>query len=291
MSALLYESHSHTPLCKHAIGTPGEYAEVASQRGLRGVIITCHNPIPDGYSSHVRMDPEEFPQYVDLVQASAEEWKDKVDIRLGIECDYAPGMESYIEKFLQSQPFHHVLGSVHPQIPEYRQRYFNGDYFEYQKVYFDHLALAAETGFFDTLSHPDLVKNESPESWDIERILPFICDALDRIAAEGTAMELNTSGANKSLPQMNPAPEILREMRIRGIPVVLGADAHRPSRVGDGYEIALDLLKDAGFQSVSFFLNRNRYDIPIADARKSLISIDSAVQVPHASQTSHASPK
>ena len=32
---LLYETHSHTPLCKHAVGLPGEYAEVAHAAGLR----------------------------------------------------------------------------------------------------------------------------------------------------------------------------------------------------------------------------------------------------------------
>ena len=49
MSApVLYESHSHTPLCKHAVGDPAEYASVAEQCGLKGIIITCHGPLPDG---------------------------------------------------------------------------------------------------------------------------------------------------------------------------------------------------------------------------------------------------
>ena len=37
---LLYESHCHTPLCKHASGSPSEYAAVAEQRGLKGLIVT-----------------------------------------------------------------------------------------------------------------------------------------------------------------------------------------------------------------------------------------------------------
>lgn len=46
----------HTPLCKHAIGEPEEYAETAIQRGLKGIIFTCHSPMPDGWWSQVRMD-------------------------------------------------------------------------------------------------------------------------------------------------------------------------------------------------------------------------------------------
>ena len=34
-SPLLYESHAHTPLCKHASGTPSDYAAMAEARGLK----------------------------------------------------------------------------------------------------------------------------------------------------------------------------------------------------------------------------------------------------------------
>ncbi len=33
LSPCLYESHMHTELCKHAKGTPDEYAAVAVQQG------------------------------------------------------------------------------------------------------------------------------------------------------------------------------------------------------------------------------------------------------------------
>ena len=41
---MLYEMHMHTPLCKHAIGEPEEYAAMAERRGLAGIAVTCHNP-------------------------------------------------------------------------------------------------------------------------------------------------------------------------------------------------------------------------------------------------------
>ena len=85
-----------------------------------------------------------------------------------------------------------------------------------------------------------------------------ICRTLDRIAKAGTAMELNTSGRNKAVREMNPGPEILAEMRARDIPVVIGADAHEPRRVGDNYAAALRLLREVGYEDVSFFLDRKR---------------------------------
>ena len=266
----LYESHCHTPLCKHARGEPGEYAAVAEQRGLKGIIVTCHCPLPDGISYAVRMAPADYDRYVEMVAEARRKYAGRVDVRLGLESDFYPGVEPWLEQLHARVPLHHVLGSVHTQVPDYRARYFRGDWFDYQQTYFEHLAQAAETKLYDTLAHPDLVKNEAPHEWRLSRIEPYIQRALDRIAATGVAMELNTSGANKALPEMNPGPRILELIRERTIPVVLGADAHRPERVGDAYDVALKQLGALGFREVSFFLDRQRQTVPIADALASL---------------------
>jgi histidinol-phosphatase (PHP family) len=267
---LLYESHCHTPLCKHAHGAPGAYAAAALKRGFKGIIFTCHCPLPDGISSAVRMAPGEYDEYVACVATTRKEYAGRVDVRLGLESDYYPGVEPWLEKLHARAPLHHVLGSVHTQVPEYRTAFFRGDWFDYQKTYFEHLAQAAETGLYDTLAHPDLVKNEAPAEWRLTRIEPYIERALDRIAKTGVAMELNTSGRYKALPEMNPGRRMLELIRARGIPVVLGADAHRPERVGEGYDVALRQLDSLGFTEVSFFLERRRHAVPIDAALASL---------------------
>ncbi len=269
--SVLFESHCHTPLCKHAVGDPGEYAAAAEARGLRGIIFTCHCPLPDGIGAAVRMAPDEYSTYVDLIAATRAEWLGRVDVRLGLESDYYPGVEPWLEELHARVPLHHVLGSVHYHMGDYRKVYFNGDVFEYQQLYFEHLAEAAESGLFDTLAHPDLIKNESPEEWDFTRIEPFIKRSLDRIAATGVAMELNTSGVNKALSEMNPGPAQLAFMHERGIPVVLGADAHCPERVGDGYVEALETLREIGYRDVSFFLDRQRQTVEIESALAALL--------------------
>lgn len=269
---VLYETHCHTTLCKHSVGEPEEFAEVAERRGLKGIVITCHCPLPDGYSAAVRMAPEEFDTYIALVERARSAWAGRVDVRLGLESDYYPGVEPWLEKLHARAPLHHVLGSVHYQIPDYRKRFFGGDIFEYQQLYYEHLAQAAESGFYDTLAHPDLIKNENPEEWLLPRIQPFIERALDRIAATGVAMELNTSGLNKALPEMNPGRTQLELMYERGIPVVIGADAHRPSRVADRFEEALQILSEVGYREVCFFLDRQKQTVAIDVALASLRS-------------------
>ena len=69
---ILYESHCHTPLCKHAVGDPEEYCHHALRRGLRGIIFTCHAPLPNAWSAEVRMGDAEFPAYVAMVERARE---------------------------------------------------------------------------------------------------------------------------------------------------------------------------------------------------------------------------
>lgn len=271
MSApLLYESHCHTPLCKHASGMPDAYAEAALARNLKGITFTCHCPLPDGFSANVRMAPEQFDDYVAMIAATRAKFAGRLDVRLGLESDFYPGVEPWLEKLHARVPLSHVLGSVHYQVGDYRKLFHTGDTFTYQQLYYDHLAQSAESGLFDTLAHPDLIKNESPAEWDFQRIRPFIERALDRIAATGVAMELNTSGVQKTLPEMNPSPAQLVMMRERGIPVVIGADAHVPERVGDGYITALRLLEASGYENVSYFLDRKCHNVAIPTAILSL---------------------
>ena len=270
---ILYEMHMHTPLCKHARGEPGEYASVAEQRGLAGIVVTCHNPTNDGWSPDVRMSLAEFDQYVAMVENARQEWMGRVDIRLGIESDYIPGMEPWLETLNGMAEFHHVLGSVHPHLEDYRDRFYTGDFAAYVAKYFDHIAMAAETGLFDTIAHPDLVKRVSPDQWDPTRAMGSICPSLDRIARAGTAMELNTSGLNAECGEVYPNKPMLGEMLKRNIPVVLGADAHDPGRVAADFENALDILSSVGYTHINIFLDRQRREIPIANVRNQLQKI------------------
>lgn len=227
--------------------------------------------MPNGFSKHVRMREDQFEEYVDLVSKTREEWNGRVDVRLGLEADYFEGCEAYLEKQLASADFHFVLGSVHPQIAEFRAKYWQPDELEVQRKYFKLLAQSAETGLFDSLAHPDLIKNVTSKMWSPSAIMDDIRHALDRIAVTGVAMELNTSGVNKTISEMNPFPEMLKEICQRNIPITLGADAHEPGRVADGYETALRLLVESGFTHVNFYLERKRQPVLIQDAIASLV--------------------
>ena len=262
--ANLYDSHMHTPLCKHARGNPPDYAQQAEKKGLKGITFTCHSPMPFGWNPKARMSIHQLPQYVDMVRQARDEYAGRVDVRLGLESDYLPGMESWLDDLHRQADFSYILGSVHPQTDEYKQMYLcERSRLDYERSYFENLAQAAESGLFDCLSHPDIVKIVHPTQYRVADHLDIIKPVLDRIAKTGVAMELNTSGLLKPYREMNPGAEILQEMAARAIPVVLGSDSHDAWRVAADFDKALRQLQAVGYDTISYFLERHRRELKI----------------------------
>ncbi|QDU32476.1 Histidinol-phosphatase [Poriferisphaera corsica] len=269
--AVLYETHTHTTLCKHATGTIEEYAERAVARGMKGLTVTCHNPLPDEKSLSVRMREDEFDVYLGMVEQVQRGFEGRLDVLLGMEFDYAPEFEGYLGEQVKAAGFDYCLGSIHPQTDYYCEWYHKGDAFEDQKTYFDMIAKVAECGMFDCVSHPDLIKIFTREDWDLERVWPWIEEMLDRVEATGVAMELNTSGEIKVYPEFNPSERILGEMQRREIPVVIGSDAHAAVRVGDRWEKALRTLAGVGYTEINYYKQRERVSVGIDEGLKSLV--------------------
>jgi histidinol-phosphatase (PHP family) len=252
---MIVDYHMHTPLCRHAVGEPLEYARTAAAAGLEEICMTCHSPMPEWFDQWPRMRPEELPRYVAMVQEAAEQAP--VRLKLGIEADYFPGTESYVADMLAEWPFEFVLGSVHILNPDYRARFAHLKPAELIDAYFDELAAAAATGLFDSISHPDLVKHLAP--LDPLSHEPAIRRMLQSLKEADVCLELNTSGGRKpEAGGVYPSAAILTWAAERGVPMTLGSDAHEPHLVGHAWAEARRLLLDTGHRAIHRFTARRR---------------------------------
>ena len=81
--------HSHTTRCHHAIGSERDYIEAALAAGLKVLGFSDHSPyiFHDGHYSSFRMRPEELAGYVSTLTALKEEYKDRIEVRIGLEAE------------------------------------------------------------------------------------------------------------------------------------------------------------------------------------------------------------
>lgn len=264
---MLFDYHMHTPLCGHATGHPREYAAEALRKGLREIGFSEHNPMPEKFDDW-RMDLTDFPEYLRFVEEARKEYP-QLSIRLGLECDFLPGRESWIRDLAKKADFDYFIGAVHYITPDWDvdnplklARWKDQPVEEVWTRYFKAMTQAAQSGLFDFMAHPDLVKKfgHIPKG----DLRPYYRETLDAIQAAGIAMEVSTAGLRKEVKEIYPSKVFLEEAFRRGIPVLISSDAHAPCEVGFAFERALALVQEVGYRSLTTFRHRQQIPIPIA---------------------------
>src|SRR5262249_19579671 len=128
--------------------------------------------------------------------------------------------------------------------------------------YFDRLAQAAESGLFDSLAHPDLVKmwGDRPPAGVEEEIFATFAE---RIAGTGGCVEISTAGLKRPVAELYPDPRLLAECHARDVAITLASDAHVAERVGVNLDQAVALAREVGYESVTVFEQREGRQVPL----------------------------
>ncbi len=270
-SRLPADYHTHTPLCKHAEGEPEAFVNRAIALGLAEYGISDHAPqIPEPFDDW-RMDEEELPDYFEWIQKAREQAAGRIEIRAGLECDWLPGNEAWLNDLASRYPWDYLIGSVHylpePERPwdfdnpAWLGKWSQIDVDEAWEKYWKAYAEMARSGLFDILAHPDLIKkfNYRPEG-DLRR---FYDPVIEAIASSSAAIELNTAGWHKACEEAYPTLEFLTLARQAEIPITLSSDAHAPEELGRDFEKGISWLKQAGYTSTCLFRGRERSSRPL----------------------------
>jgi len=267
-----HDLHIHTSLCNHASGAMIEYVLSGIRAGLTTIGFSDHNPLLPAYENRFRMAEREMEIYVQSISALRERFKDKIDIKMGIELDYVSEEESFLRDFINQYPFDYIIGSVHylwstakneyvylSEIPNInREKNFS--------LYFEKIEQAAHSGLFDVVAHFDLPKKFWGPMRDEEFMLAE--KALETISRQGLALEINTSGLRTNgVNELFPGKKIIKEAKEMKISFVLGSDSHAPRDVGSYFQDAVEILLESEVDVIISFEKRQRHEIAIDSGR------------------------
>ena len=269
------DCHMHTPLCGHANGAPIEYALMALEREIDLVTFTCHIPMEwEAFGQEgIRMRLDQLDDYRRVIADTAKRAKDfGVEVLCGIEAEVFPD-EAHMEpmdEILADYEWDFVLGSLHAQCMSYRL------WLKENKVkedtlaidcYFRHLIDGVQSGRYDSMSHPDVIRTYGVVSeFKPEEHEEVIRELLQAIVAQDICMEVNTSGLDKGAFEVHPDPLILDWASELGVKLTIGSDSHNPSKVGRHFETILPLLREKGFRDLHYHRGRKRVRIDLPEA-------------------------
>ena len=216
--------HTHTVRCRHARDTEEAYIAVAIENGIRQLGFSDHTPYWFGcdYYSRFRMFPEQLPDYMDTVLTLREKYKEKIDIRLGLEAEYYPAYFPELMARLKDTPVEYLLLGQHFVENEVKDHYSGWETVdeEHLRKYCKQVADGLYTGLFTYLAHPDLIHFVGDESV-YRRHMRTICKAANDC---GIPLELNFLGIREGRHYPN---ELFWQLAgEENCTVVFGCDAH-----------------------------------------------------------------
>lgn len=262
----LIDCHVHTARCGHGAGSVAECVAVAAEKGLAGITITEHLPLPD------ELDPTrlyampacDIAPYAAEVRAAARTVPD-LRVLLGVEADWLPGRLEHVTGLLAAEKWDVVLGSVHFlddwafDDPDLITEWDKRDVDSVWEMYFDRLCDAAASGLYDIMAHPDLVKKFGHRP---AGDAAYLYDEAARCFAEnGVSAEVSTAGLRKPVGEIYPGEEFLEALVRHGVGLSVGSDAHAPGEVGYAFNDALRALKRAGADRVVYYEAREKREV------------------------------
>lgn len=240
--------HTHTTRCNHAIGTPREYVDNAIRRGLKILGFSDHTPqyFPGDYYTLMRMRTYELPEYCMDVRKLRREYRDQIQILLGLEVEYYPAIWSELLHRMQDTGVEYLILGQHWIGNEQGEPGSAGATTEEQTLrrYCHQVLDALETGKITYIAHPDMLNYVG----DPHIYRSHMRDLCRGAKQSGTPLEINLLGIASGRHYPNERFwEIAAE---EGCQCILGIDAHSPAHILNPQpeEKALEIVRRYGLE-------------------------------------------
>ncbi len=257
--------HIHTGFSADTDVTPEAMIEQAIALGLKTICITDHEDYDfpkEGGTFEVDVET-----YFAKMRQLQEEYKEQLEILIGIEVGIQPHTGDYNSRFVTTHPFDFVIGSVHAieRLDPYYRQYFIGktDKEAYRRAFEETLVDIQNNPDFDVLGHIDYVVRygeKQAEDYSYGKYSDIIDEILKTLIVNGKGIELNTAGWKYGLPFAHPHPDVLKRYReLGGEIITVGSDGHKPEHIAYDFHKVGALLEECGFKYYTEFRQRKPY--------------------------------
>lgn len=266
---MLADFHIHTCFSGDSEANVDAVIQSAISKGMKYMAITDHNDF-EFENGKFELDIEKYFEYM---SNKKKEYKDQINLSVGIECGLEPRFADRIEKLLTSYDFDFVIGSSH--VINGRDPYYK-EYFENRPIHdamVEYLESIIENinmfNNFDVYGHLDYMMRYAPVSpeekrYNYEEYGQLFDTILTTLISKGKGIEINTSPLRGGFLDTNPNAQVIRRYKeLGGNIITIGSDSHKPEDVGANFNDAKNLLIDAGFSHFNVFSNRTASTIII----------------------------
>lgn len=273
---ILQNLHTHTTFCDGK-SSAEEMVKAAIEFGMDSLGFSGHSPYPAPFQESWVMVAEDVPHYREEILHLREKYAGQIEIFLGLEQD--------ILSPLPKEPFDYLIGSVHGLVENGQlisvdeseaafcravEEHFGGDPLSFAEQYYRMVSQVPDRTGCQIVGHFDLICkfNEGNRLFDTShpRYRVAAMDALDVLKQRDVILEINTGAMSRGYRTAPyPAPELLRAMRERNIPICITSDAHNAKNLLHAFDAAAELARSCGYRETMVLTQQGFAARPLSD--------------------------
>lgn len=259
---MIHDQHVHSYYSFDSKQSIEEYLEVASKLGLNFFVLTDHCDF-----NHINTGKDLFFD-VSKQRNELQELQIKypsIKILYGIEMGYKPLELKRINKILDENEFDIINFSLH-ELDDidyyYPDRFKNDGIDKTLETYFlKQLEMVRGFDNFDVLCHIDYAFKTAyliDSNLKIEKFESILSEIMRELIKKEKALEINTK-VQSELPIEHTKYLLNLYKKLGGKYLTLSSDAHEITRFLDGFDKYIPIIKESGFNHLTYFIKRKKY--------------------------------
>jgi len=228
--------------------------------------------LPSGKEESYSLKNKDIEKYIQELTDLQKKYHDRICIKIGIEIDYFPQNFRRVLAFLNRYPFDYYIVGIHyvgdflfdsPISEETWQRFSQEEINEIYDKYFELIVKAIDTGGFQILAHPDLIKKYNYKATiNLSKLYKNVIYALKNT---DITLEVNQAGLRHPVHEIYPEEKLLKIALQNDISLCISSDSHNIKHfVKQPRESTTELIKKLSNSRkirYSIFTKRNKKDI------------------------------
>ena len=248
--------HTHTFRCMHATGKDEDYVIAAIEAGITQLGFSDHTPwkYNSDFVAGMRMHISQFDDYYKSIASLKEKYKDQIDIKIGLECEYFPRYMKWLKDLVKEYNLDYLILGHHYIETDEHFPYVgtNAKDNDYLNLYIESTIEGLSTGLFSYVAHPDLYCKARYWDKQCEQAAHKLCAYCKE---HDILMEYNLAGARYTSHKTDmkyPHEKFWEIAAQYSIKAIIGIDAHNPKDLKDKntYNYALKYLQNLGIEVV-----------------------------------------
>ncbi len=259
---MISDSHVHTHHSGDCDANIEKILKQALRKGIPYVAITDHN---DFFIENGKFELD-FDAYYKEITEYQRLYRSTIQLLFGLEQGLDPRYTDEINRVTTAYNFDFIIGSSHvahgvdPYYPEFFQgRSVHDAMMEYFESILENLSIFNNFDVYGHLDYAIRYTPDGPQTYEYSEYQDILDEILKTLINKGKGIEINTSNLRKELTYTNPTAQVVKRYKeLGGELITVGSDSHQDDcdGIGYGFNVARQILIDAGFKHYNVFVDR-----------------------------------